>query len=200
MSKRGRPRAFDREEALRQAMALFWAKGYENTSMAELTAATGLKPPSLYAAFGSKEDLFKAAIELYKRTTGSGIWEHLDNAPTAREAIKRLLTASAEAFTRDGVPHGCMIVLAAPQCESPHPTVLQELQQLRAGNASAIQERLQRAIAEGEISDQTDCASVACYYATLQHGLSIQARDGASRKQLLTVVDCAMAAWDQLTA
>lgn len=199
MALRGRPRTFDREEALGRAMELFWRQGFDNTSLAELTEAMGLKPPSLYAAFGSKEELFKEALDLYTRTEGAGIWEQVPTAPTAREAVGGMLRATAKAYTRGPGKRGCMVVLAAPQMQGGSPAVCDELKQRRRQNVAILQTRLERAAAEGELGPDTDCRTIATYYATLQHGMSIQARDGASRESLLAVADCAMAGWDSLT-
>ncbi|WP_457582361.1 TetR/AcrR family transcriptional regulator [Ensifer canadensis] len=117
MSSRGRPRNFLREEALRSAMEIFWDKGFDNTSLADLTRVMRLNPPSLYAAFGSKAKLFLEAVDLYGRTDGAGIWEFLDSAPTAKAAVHDLLRRSAENFTQWAEPRGCMVVLSAPQME-----------------------------------------------------------------------------------
>lgn len=200
MAARGRPRSFDRQEALRRAMEIFWAKGFENASLADLTSAMGLRPPSLYAAFGSKEALFKEAVELYVHTAGDGIWNHVPTAPTARDAVEHLLRASAEALTRGPRPRGCLIVLAAPQMEEANTAVCEELKSRRAENVSILENRLNRAVAEGELPRHIDCRAIAMYVVTVQHGMSIQARDGATRKTLLAVADCAMAAWDRLVS
>ncbi|HET8728916.1 MAG TPA: TetR/AcrR family transcriptional regulator [Alphaproteobacteria bacterium] len=198
MKPRGRPRSFDRDEALRRAMELFWVKGFENTSMADLTSAMGLNPPSVYAAFGSKEQLFREALDLYVRTEGSGIWDAIEAAPTAREAIARLLRATAVAYTRGPQPRGCMIVLAAPQMEGANPAICDDLREHRLENVAIIERRLERAVAEGELPAGIDCAGIAAYFACVQHGMSIQARDGASRDTLLAIAACAMAGWERL--
>jgi AcrR family transcriptional regulator len=198
MSTRGRPRSFDREQALRQAMEVFWTKGYEHASLSHLTAAMDINPPSLYAAFGCKEALFHEAVELYARTEGAGIWEYLSRAPTAREAVEWLLRRSAESFTRGKVPRGCLIVLAAPQQDGASEPVLEALRARRRHGTELLAARLRRAVREGELPAGVDCRAVANFYTTLQHGMSIQARDGASRKALLAVAECGIASWDAL--
>lgn len=198
MPVRGRPRRFDRQEALRRAMHVFWSKGYDNASLTDLTTAMGINPPSLYAAFGSKEELFKEAVDFYARTEGGAIWDHVAAAPTARQAVELMLRASADAFTRGPKPRGCMIVLAAPQMEGSNEAVSDALKSRRAENVRVLMERLQRAVEEGELPPHTDWRALASYFATVQHGMSIAARDGASRDTLLAVADCAMAAWDKL--
>jgi AcrR family transcriptional regulator len=109
MAERGRPRGFDRQVALRRAMEVFWEHGYEGASLSELTAAMGVNAPSLYAAFGCKEALFREAVQLYEQQEGIMVAD----APTAREAVAGLLRAGALAYTEPGKPAGCMIVLAA---------------------------------------------------------------------------------------
>ena len=198
MKDRGRPRSFDREVALRRAMELFWAKGYDGTSLSALTAAMGINSPSLYAAFGSKEALFREAVRLYGESEGGRIWASLKKAPTAREGIERMLRASAEDFTRARKPHGCLIALGALHADEGNEAVCRELQHQRAQNVELLRRRLKRGVAEGELPSELDIQAIAAFYATVQHGMSIQARDGASRKVLLAVADCAMAAWDNL--
>ncbi|RFA30950.1 TetR family transcriptional regulator [Alkalilimnicola ehrlichii] len=199
MASRGRPRSFDRLTALRRAMEVFWDKGYERASMADLTAAMGINSPSLYAAFGSKEALFKEAVELYVATEGSGIWDNVNAAPTARQAVEEVLRSSAIAFTRGEDARGCLVVLAAPQAHGAAPAIDEELKRRRQANIDALKVRFEQAVAEGELPQGFDCAAVATYMVTVQHGMSIQARDGATREVLLAVADCAMAAWDKLT-
>jgi AcrR family transcriptional regulator len=198
MAIRGRPRSFERSAALRRALEVFWAKGYDGASLAELTAAMGINAPSLYAAFGSKEALFREAVALYGETEGTEIWAALPQAPSARAAIERFLRASALSFTRPDRPAGCLIVLGALLANDGNAKVCRELRDNRAGNVAALRARLERAVAEGELPADLDFEAVATFYATVQHGMSIQARDGAARATLLAVADCAMAAWDGL--
>lgn len=199
MAARGRPRSFDREEALRKAMRVFWARGYEGATMAELTGAMGIGSPSLYAAFGSKEALFREAVELYARTEGLEIWNALPEAPTAREAIERFLLATAEAYSRKEDPAGCLIVLGALTAHEGNEAACRDLRERRVGNVEELRVRLSRAVADGELPAGLDCAAVARFYATVQQGMSIQARDGATREQLQAIARSAMAAWDGLT-
>lgn len=198
MPERGRPRSFDRSAALRRAMEVFWAKGYDGASLSDLTTAMAIGSPSLYAAFGSKEALFREAVELYGATEGTEIWTALPEAPTAREAIERFLHATAEAFTRPDKPAGCLIVLGAVHANDANANVCRELRQHRADNVAALRDRLERAVGEGELPRDFDCQAVASFYATVQQGMSIQARDGAARETLLAIAACAMAAWNGL--
>jgi AcrR family transcriptional regulator len=198
MSDRGRPRSFDRASALRRAMKVFWAKGYDGASLSDLTIVMDINSPSLYAAFGSKEALFHEAVELYAAIEGTEIWTSLQDAPTAREAVERFLHASAKAFTRPGKPRGCLIALGELHSQTANATVCRDLRRRRTKNVAALRDRLERAVREGELPTRLDCQAVATFYATVQQGMSIQARDGATRKTLLDVGGCAMAAWDGL--
>ncbi|TKD47765.1 MAG: TetR/AcrR family transcriptional regulator [Mesorhizobium sp.] len=198
MPERGRPRTFDRTAALRRAMEVFWAKGYEGASMSELTAAMGINSPSLYAAFGSKEALFLEAVELYTQVEGTDIWSALEKAPTARQAVERFLRQTAKAYSQTDRPQGCLIALGALHQDSSRGAICDDLRRRRAESRAALLRRLERGVAEGELPENFDCGTAATFYATVQHGMSIQARDGASRAALLATVTGAMAAWKAL--
>ncbi|MCY1195099.1 MAG: TetR/AcrR family transcriptional regulator [Achromobacter veterisilvae] len=198
MAERGRPRNFDRAQALRKAMDVFWSKGYEGASLADLTEAMGINSPSLYGAFGSKESLFREAVELYRETEGSSGRRALQDAPTAREGIQSMLLASAERFTAPGHPPGCMIVLGAPSGCVNHASVGDFLGDNRRDMQGRILARLHAGAADGELPAGTDLKGLAAFYATVLHGMSIQARDGATRKTLQAVARQAMCAWDAL--
>jgi AcrR family transcriptional regulator len=200
MKERGRPRSFDRAAALQRAMRVFWAKGFDATSMTDLTLAMGINSPSLYAAFGSKEALFEEAVRLYGESEGTEIWNALDEAPTARRAIEWFLHRSALSFSRPGVPAGCLIVLGAVHAGKGSEQACRTLRQRRSENVTDLRKRLERSVREGELRDGVNCQAIAMFYATVQHGMSIQARDGAGREALLAVADCAIAAWDALTS
>lgn len=195
---RGRPRSFSRDEALASAMQLFWDKGYDNTSLSDLTRVMGLNPPSLYAAFSSKAQLFIEAVDLYGRTDGAGIWDELEAVPTAKAAVHDLLRRTAANFTQRGEPRGCMVVLAAPQMAGGDAEVCDALKLRRLEKQVALEQRFERAVEEGDLPAGVDCAAIAAYVASLQHGMSIQARDGATRETLLAIADCAAAGWDAM--
>lgn len=199
MAERGRPRSFDRDQALARAMEVFWIKGYETASISDLTDAMAIGSPSLYAAFGSKEELFHEAVELYSRTEGPELWDVVEGASTAREGIGGFLMATARAFTQAGKPRGCLVTLSALNTTPASASVCQAMRERRAGGQCGLEARLKRAVAEGELPAGLDTAAVATFYATVQQGMSIQARDGASREALEKVAQAAMAAWEPLT-
>ncbi|MFE9390553.1 TetR/AcrR family transcriptional regulator [Streptomyces sp. NPDC006784] len=198
MATRGRPRAFDRDAALERAMHVFWERGYEAATMADLTAAMGIRPPSLYAAFGSKGGLFRAAVALYRRTEGALTRRALAEAPTAREGVRRALRGNACAYTADGKPPGCMIVLAATNCTPENDGIRALLAEDRRAMEGRIRERMDRGVAEGDLPAGADTRALAAFYATVLFGLSVQARDGVPRQDLLGAVEAAMTAWDTL--
>jgi AcrR family transcriptional regulator len=196
MARRGRPRSFDRKEALRAAMDVFWSVGYEGATLMDLQEAMGgITAPSFYAAFGSKEALFREAVELYSSTLGAPMMQALEREPQARAAIQALLDGAVKAFRKPGKPRGCMLVLAAINSAPANRGVREYLRGLRARRQKAIEHRLRRGVQEGEISPGTDPAALAAFFTTVIDGLAIQARDGASLKDLQFAVRCAMKAW-----
>lgn len=198
MAARGRPRNFDRDAALRRAMEVFWRQGYEGTSLSELTAAMGISAPSLYAAFGSKEALFREAVELYESVHGAAAFAKLD-APTAREAIEAMLRNNVAHYADPGTPPGCMVVLAATTGTVGNEGVRDFLAVKRRGGEDVVRRRLDRGVADGDLPPTTDVTTLAAFVTTVQQGLSIQARDGASLATLAAVVDHALAVWDAMT-
>jgi AcrR family transcriptional regulator len=194
MGERGRPRAFDRELALRRAMEVFWEHGYEGTSIADLTAAMGINAPSLYAAFRCKEALFREAVALYEREEGLTVPE----AASARGAMAELLRAAARNYTEPDKPRGCLIVLAATTYTPKTEGIRDHLAERRRGIYTQVKARLDRAVADGDLPAGTDTGLLTDYLTTVLNGMSTRARDGASRAELLAVADAAMAAWDRL--
>lgn len=198
MAERGRPRNFDKSAALERAMEVFWIKGYEGASMTDLTSAMGIASPSLYAAFGSKEELFRQAVQHYGATQGVEIWGGVEQAKTAYEAIECYLMQTARVFTRRNRPPGCLIVLSALHPNEHSDTVRRELINMRAQNVEGLKQRLQQGVTTGEISPRADLDAIARYFVTVQQGMSIQARDGASRRDLEGIARAALASWKSL--
>ncbi len=191
MAERGRPRSFDRDAALQAAMRVFWRAGYQGASIADLTQAMGIAPPSLYAAFGDKRALYLEALGLYGETMGTKLWAALDGEPTAREGVQALLNAAAASLTRSDQPNYCMAVLA----DGDYADLRDEIRTGRAGAQAMLQRRFEQAVEQGELPRDADIAALARFYATIHQGLSIQARDGATEAELKAVARQAMAAW-----
>ena len=179
-------------------MHLFWRKGFAATSIAELTAAMGIGSPSLYAAFGSKEDLYAETLRHYREQHEALVWGNFAAAATARAAVEALLMDTATALTEvcaPDAPRGCMVTLSAVGGEGQAELGVC-VRAARARGLETVAERLIRAVAEGEIAAAVDIQALARYVMTVQGGLSLQARDGASRAELEAVAGLAMAGWD----
>ena len=190
----GRPREFDRDAALMKARDAFWSRGYEGVSMADLVETLGIASARIYAAFGSKETLFREAVALYDEGEGGFATRALAEEPTAARAIERSLREAVETYTRKDRPQGCMVVSAATNCATENDGVREFLADYRRRRTASLVERLERAVAEGELRPDTDAQALGDYYATVLHGLSVQARDGVLRKRLMTTIPTAMLA------
>src|SRR5690348_12128208 len=200
MATRGRPRTFDPDTALRQALDLFWERGYEGTSLNDLAQAMGIASASIYACFGSKEELFRQVMALYGTTSGGVPRRALREQPTARTAIHEMLRAVANEVTRPDAPHYCMLLLAAPTGAVENHAVREFLADGRRGQLREIRDRLARGVTDGDLATpHASLDAIARYYTTVVQGLSVQARDGATRAELEAVITCAMAAWDTLS-
>ncbi|WP_424891099.1 TetR/AcrR family transcriptional regulator [Streptomyces sp. XH2] len=193
--QRGRPRSFDRETALEQAMRAFWEHGYDAVSIADLTRAMDIKAPSLYAAFGDKRTLFEEAVEAYVRGYAVFTVKSLAEAPTARAAVDRLLHEAAVSHTLPGLPRGCLLISAATNCTEQSSDVAEALKERRNEGIALIERRITADVAAGVLPPETDARGLAVYTGAVLQGMSQQARDGADRATLEAVADFAMRAW-----
>ena len=197
---RGRPRGFDRDAALAAAMQVFWRRGYDGASMAELTAEMGINAPSLYAAFDSKEWLFQEALRLYLETEDCEGRNKLFGAATAREGFHAMLRHSAHSVTRPNLPHGCMLILGDANSSAQNAGVHKSLCNWRRDIQGVFERRLRQGIIAGDVPATADVAAIAAFYLTVLQGLSLRARDGATRETLTQIADTAMTGWDALVA
>jgi AcrR family transcriptional regulator len=193
MTRRGRPPEFDRAGALEQALCLFWERGYEATSIAELTSAMGIGAPSLYAAFGSKRQLFDEVLDSYAGQYRGFMTKAILEEPSLRAGMERLLREAAAAYTMRGRPRGCLVISAAVNCTSPE--VAQALEALRNESLTGLQRVIGAAIRAGELAADADARALAVFAGMLLQGMAQQARDGASREELAAAATLAIQAW-----
>jgi AcrR family transcriptional regulator len=190
---RGRPRSFDRADALHKAMLLFWRHGYEGTSIADLTGAMGVTPPTLYAAFGSKEKLYREALRHYAKDEGSD--RSIPGGSNIRAEVEAYLLSCARNFSDPAKPGGCMVSTGSLQCAVENQPAKDAAGEMRARALQSFTARLRQAKKQGELRDEAEPAVLARYYAAIIQGMSVQASDGASRAELDAMVDVAMGAW-----
>jgi AcrR family transcriptional regulator len=187
----GRPRSFDIDGALDRALHVFWRKGYEGASLSDLTKAVGVNRPSLYAAFGDKEALFRKTLDRYLNGPAAYTQEALKE-PTARAVIERLLRGAADLNTAQRNPGGCLTVQGALACGAAGDSIRQELAECRATGEAALRRRFQRAKSAGDLPAIVNSADLARYVATIVYGMAVQAAGGASRDELQNVVEMAL--------
>ncbi|WP_369182656.1 TetR/AcrR family transcriptional regulator [Streptomyces sp. Y1] len=195
-ARRGRPPAFDRAEALTAATRLFWERGYEATSVADLTAAMGIRPGSLYAAFGDKRALFEEVVREYGRSpAGAFLGAALAEEPTARATFARMLRDAAAVYADPGHPAGCLVISAATNVSAQDAEVQTHLRDLRNANLQVFEARLHAAQRDGELPPEADPPALARYFAAVIQGMSQQARDGATAAELARTAELALRAW-----
>ena len=192
----GRVRQFDADEALDRALEVFWARGYEGATLPELTRAMGINRPSLYAAFGNKEQLFHKALGRYQTGPLSFVNEALKK-PSARAVVEAIFSGFVRIHRDRSGSRGCMIVSGALACGEAAEPVRRELARLRQATVAALRERFDRAVRESDLPGGTECASLARYIATVLNGLAVQAASGATEKELRQVAAMAMRAWPE---
>jgi AcrR family transcriptional regulator len=190
----GRPREFDREQALLKARDLFWRQGYEGTSMSDLVAELGIASARIYKAFGSKELLFREAIASYENHEGGFADRALSEENDVRVAIKRLLDNAVALYSRTDLPQGCMVVSSATSVSDENSGIKDWLAEHRLLRTQGMIDRLRTAVATGELPPETDADALGDYFAAFLHGLSVQARDGVSHARLEAAVKVALLA------
>ncbi|TYP89052.1 TetR family transcriptional regulator [Blastococcus xanthinilyticus] len=181
-------------------MTLFWQRGYEACSMRDVADVTGLGPASLYAAFGSKAELYTEAVNRYEAVESTATASALAGCPTARGAVEELLMGNVRAYTRADHPRGCMVVLGVSTVPDSEKGVRDFLDRCRTASRDAIAARLRQAVDEGELTADAPVETVADLVYTVLEGLALAARSGASPEQLTSTVDCFISAWDALVS
>lgn len=184
---RGRPREFDREEALARALEVFWAHGYEGASIADLTGAMGITTPALYGAFTSKAELYREAAELYQARQSEAFWKAVEHEPTVRGALTVLMEGAARAFTDPRLPRGCMLSTAVLTCAEENQPIARFTASMRQGALERLQTLLGRGVETGELPATTDVVGLARFYGAITQGMSVQASDGASEEELMRI-------------
>ena len=192
--QRGRPPAFDHDEALEKALKVFWSRGFEGASMTELTEALGINRPSIYAAFGNKEELFRKALGKYLAGPVAFVTEAMKE-PTSRQVVEKFLISSAEFLTNPDNPRGCMIVHGALSCGQSSELIQQELITYRKNYEDNLRQRFELARSQGDLPSDTSASDLAKYVATLHQGMSVQATSGATIEELMAVVQVALKSW-----
>ncbi|HEY7985976.1 MAG TPA: TetR/AcrR family transcriptional regulator [Methylophilaceae bacterium] len=192
MAPAGRPRTFDRDEALKKAMLVFWDKGFEGTTMSDIIDAIGMKAPSVYAAFGNKDALFDEVVQLYAGIFYEGPLKALNSADDIGDAIEHCLKAHIEMFTGQEGACSCLLLTAANNCSPEHQQHVVSLRNLRAGYKGALLARFKRAVADGQLTDDANPESLTEFYATCIQGMAMCSKDGASKKSLLDSCEYAL--------
>ncbi len=190
--KRGRPPAFDRETVLAAARDTFWQHGYDGSSIADLTAAMGITPQSLYAAFGSKAELYRETLDQYRRMPRPEPGNPFQDKVDTVTAFERFLTNSAKIFTAPEHPKGCMISTAVLNCAEENEPIAHHVASMRLQTLDIFTARIERGIAEGDMRPDADARSLARFLGAIVQGMSVQARDGATTDELLALLSHAL--------
>lgn len=188
----GRPREFDVDQALDRALDVFWKRGYEAATLPELTAAMGINRPSLYAAFGNKEGLFRQALNRYVNGPAGYLKRSMEE-PTIRKAIEAMLAGAISVCTDPKHPGGCLVIQGALACGEEAECLKRELTAIRDSGTELLRKRLEKAKRDGELTTSVNCTDLARYFSTVVHGMAVQAAGGATRKQLERVAALALA-------
>jgi AcrR family transcriptional regulator len=190
----GRPREFCIDSALDRALHVFWRRGFEGTSLSDLTEAMGITRPSLYAAYGNKEELFRKALDLYDETYLAFTRDALKQ-PSARGVAECLLTGFADIATDTGHPPGCLGTNGALACSAAADPIREELVRRRASYETALRRRLEKAKTANDLPDSAHAADLARFIMTVTQGMAVMASSGATRQSLHRVAAIALQAW-----
>lgn len=192
---RGRPRIFDKEQALDAALAVFWRDGYQAASLAELTQAMGISKPSMYAAFGNKEQLFLAALQQYRERELRRHAEALAAEPDLKRAVRAFLRSVAVMLTAPELPGGCMVVNSAVACDSaalPPRVVAAITATVNQSTVALLQPRLEHELLQRKLPEGTPVAHIAAYFATLMSGMAVMAKVGTTHQGLFDTIEQAL--------
>jgi AcrR family transcriptional regulator len=190
----GRPREFDTDDALQTALELFWRKGYEGTSITDLTDGMGITKPSLYGTFGNKEELFRMALERYEQNYMAFFWKALEQ-PTARAVALDVLHGFADAQTGECNPGGCLGINAAMGCSDAAEAIQKTIIERRHVGQKALARRFERARREGDLPPDSNADDLARFLLTVSQGTAIQASSGAARDEIYRLIEIAMKSW-----
>lgn len=181
--KTGRPISFDKDAALEAAMLLFWERGFEGTSMADLTRAMGLNPSSIYAAFGDKHVLFSLAVKRYMESRALYATKALEE-PTLEKVVRALFDSTVAFLTTPGHPPSCMTLAGAVGCSVDAASAREIMTEIRRQNEAAMKERFLQARKSGQLSKDVNVDDYARYLSSILAGLSIQAANGSTKAEL----------------
>ena len=184
MANVGRPRTFDRDDALTKAMHVFWEKGYEGTTMADLTESIGMKAPSIYAAFGNKDAIFKEVVSHYMPIVVNGQLGLLNSTSEIREAVEKTLGECVRLFTSKDNPSSCLVMTAAINASPEHQAHVEFLKDLRSDYKKAWEARFARAKRENQLKTQLNPQQLAEYFVTIIQGMALRAKDGVGKDEL----------------
>lgn len=190
----GRPRTFEPDDALEAALALFWRKGFDGTSYADLVAATGVERPALYSAFGNKDALFLRALAHYDAHYAGYVQEALQQ-DTACAVAERFLLGAVALNTRYPDRLGCLGITGALAASDASDVAMQALIDWRARGLAALQARFEKARDEGDLPAHEDSHALASYLLAVAHGVAVQAKAGFSKETLEKVARQALRSW-----
>jgi AcrR family transcriptional regulator len=200
MASAGRPRTFDKEQALNKAMYVFWEKGYEGTTMVDLVESIGMQAPSIYAAFGNKDAIFKEVVQRYLPIVFNGQLSALNSSPNIDEAVERSLKECVSLFTGTDNPHTCLIMTAAINAAPEHAEHIEALKSLRKEYSMAWIKRFEKAKADEQLLAEADSSALAEYFTTLIQGMALKAKDGASKNTLSSITEMSLKTLSQFTS